>query len=430
MTDMFADVAPFQRDPLAFLIDRGGSATEPLEPLALGPDPVYLLTDPNYIKPLLMMSEEWVDKGPMMRQVQEVTGNNVVTLIGEDQQRRRAAWHSVVGRRAVEPLTPVLAAEVRAALTEVTNTRPFDARVFGARLAMRLLCIVAFGANVLSHEEHESLSESLGVILSDLRDKVFGGGLPETEVTRRLEQAKLNLHRLVRLVRERTQGSYTAHALDELQLSESDLTDEYLIFLIAGHDTTGSSTAWLCHMLATVPGLSDSIAAEAAAVRDGNGEIQLAKLASAKTTLATVQEVLRLYPPGYWFPRGTRQDVEFAGRKLTQGTSIIVSQWFFHRSERFWDAPNEFRLDRDYQASKAYIPFGNGPRICVGLSFAMLELQIVALEIASTFELVSAGPVGAPLPLMHLWPPSVPLEARARIPEQTTLSKYVAEAQG
>lgn len=426
MTDIFADVPAFRRDPLSFLTERGDSATEPLIPLALGPDPVFLLTDPDYIKPLLKMPEELLDKGPMMKQIRKVTGNNILTMSGDGHRERRAVWHSVVGRKAIEPLVPALAAEVRSSLAHVAESRIFDARLFGNHLAMRLLCIVTFGAEVLKPEEHNSLTESLEVVLSDLREKVFGSELSAAELTeasRRLERAKQNMQRLIQCVRERTQDSHAAQALHQLQLPESDITDEYLVFLIAGHDTTGSAAAWLCHILATVPGLSDAIAAEAAAVRNEDGEIDIAKLWSATTTLATVMETLRLYPSAHWFPRGVRQDVEFAGRKLREGTAIIVSPWLFHRSSRFWEAPNAFRLDRDFR-SNAYIPFGNGPRICVGNSFALLELQIIALELASNLELVSAGPVGAPRPLVHLWPPSISLEARPLSPRNETVMNY------
>lgn len=416
MTNIYEDVDAFRHDPLAFLVERGEKATEPLIPLHLGPDPVYLLTDPDYIKPLLNISEDLVDKGPMIKQIRDVMGDNVVTLSGPTQRPRRAAWHSIVGATTVADFIPLLAAEIREAVAELAKAHTFDARVFGGHMAMRLLCMVAFGAKVLTREEHERLTQDLGIILTDLIQKVFGTDVPANSIaaTERLARARQSLDRLVKQVRERTPDSDAARVLRDLQLSETDIANENLTFLIVGHDTTGAATAWLCHILSTVPGLSDLIAAEAAMVRDQNGEIDLAKLASAKTTIATVQEVLRLYPSAYWFPRGTREDIEFAGRKLKKGTAIILSQWLFHRSERFWDAPNEFRLDRSPLRSKAYFPFGAGPRVCVGASFALLELQVMALEICSKLELVPAGPVGAPRALVHLWPPSIPMEARPR----------------
>lgn len=114
-------------------------------------------------------------------------------------------------------------------------------------------------------------------------------------------------------------------------------------------------------------------------------------------------------------PRATRHDIEFADRKLTPKSTIIISQWFFHRSARFWDAPDEFRLNRDHNNKTAYIPFGTGPRICVAWSLALLELQILAFEMASALQLTLASPLGPPEPLMiTMWPPHIHLEAQPR----------------
>lgn len=152
--------------------------------------------------------------------------------------------------------------EARAALVELAKARRFDARVFGSHISMRLLCVVAFGAN-------ERLSDDLGITLPDLIRKVFGIDVPASDqaaASERLACARQSLDRLVKNVRERTQDSDAARALSELQLSVKDLANENLMFLIVGHDTTGAATAWLCHILATVPGLSDLIAAKAVMV--------------------------------------------------------------------------------------------------------------------------------------------------------------------
>lgn len=129
--------------------------------------------------------------------------------------------------------------------------------------------------------------------------------------------------------------------------------------------------------------------------------------------MAAVREVLRLYPSVQWLRRGIRQDVEFGGRSLRRGTSIMIATWLFHRSQRFWDEPDEFRMDRAYNRP-AYVPFGNGPRICVGMGLATLELQIIALEAASAARLAVIGPVGAPRPLLNLTPPAIAMQAHIR----------------
>lgn len=416
MSDIYADVAPFRNDALSLFMERGDGATEKLVPLALGPDPVFLLTDPDFVKPLLMMSEDMIDKGPLYKVVDEVFGENALTLMGPEQRRRRSVLNKLVTRNAAAPIMPLLAAEMRAAVAQAAKSQSFEAREFGAGLAMRLVCLAAFGPNALSPEDEILLKQTAADVHHSILDKILGA-TDEASATanERIGHAKENLHRILARVRERVPESIAARAFAELQLSEHGLVDELLALLFAGNDTTGSAFAWLLYVFATMPELACSIAEEAATARNESGEIDLAKLPSARTSVATVQELLRMYPPAAWIPRGTRKDIEFAGRKLTAGSTIIIPQWLFHRSARFWDAPDEFRLDRDYRTS-AYIPFGTGPRICVAWSLAELELQLLALETASALQLTLAGPLGPPEPLMiNLWPPRIPLEARPRV---------------
>ncbi|PRD40695.1 cytochrome P450 [Phyllobacterium phragmitis] len=417
MKHMFSDTPAFRRDPLACLVDKADAATEPLVPLNIGFRPVYLLADPEYIKPLLKTSEDLIDKGPMTAKFRAITGNNIIVLTGEERKRRHAVYHSTLARVVVERLTPVLASEVRRAIADVTRTGHFDARQFGASLALRLICIVAFGPGALSPAEEEQLIAALRQVENDLADEIFRSApfLPwkRAERQRRRAAAKETMELIVRRVRERAPDAGMSRSLDELNLSDRDTASEILTLLLIGSDTTGSATAWLLHALATVPGLADRIAAESATVRDENGDLDYAKLSSASTALAATQEVLRLYPSAYWFARGTRQDMEFGGRRLRRGTSIMVSPWTLHHSARFWDAPEEFRLDRTYN-TKAYLPFGTGPRVCVGAALAKLELEIIALEVASSLQLSLVGPVGAPLPAVHLTPPSMLMEGRDR----------------
>lgn len=281
MLDMYSDLATFKREPLAFLLKRGTEATEPLVRLKLGPRPLYLLTDPNYVKPLLQMPEEAVDKGPATRKFRMITGENVVILNGEEHRRRRAAVHSVVARPIVDRLTGVLAKEARAAIADMANGQTFDATAFGAKIALRLLSAAAFGADVLSPAEKASVADTLDQVLADLGTMVFRT-IPPAPWTwlaerRRIGRSRSKMQEIVRRVCERAPDSVANRAFRELQLSEGETSDELLTLLLVGHHTTGFAAAWLLHAIATVPGLADRLAAEAEAVRNENCEIDSGK---------------------------------------------------------------------------------------------------------------------------------------------------------
>jgi cytochrome P450 len=107
--------------------------------------------------------------------------------------------------------------------------------------------------------------------------------------------------------------------------------------------------------------------------------------------------------------------LEFGGRKLKRGTSLIIAPWQLHRDPRHWEDPDAFRLDRSY-GNKAYLPFGLGPRTCVGMGLAMLELQLIALEFASAFSFgqVTPYPAPRPSPSVTLIAPQMQIDIRIR----------------
>jgi cytochrome P450 len=232
---------------------------------------------------------------------------------------------------------------------------------------------------------------------------------------KRREFARKAMNVVVRRVRAHASDSSILRALETLGLSDEDLSNEILTMLLTGHHTTGSAAAWLLYHLASQPGLSDAVAAEAASVTDQNGEIQPDRLRNAPMSLALVKEVLRLYPSAWWFSREIKRPMEIAGRKLRRGTSLIIAPWQMHRDPRFWNEPDTFRLDRSY-GNKAYLPFGLGPRTCVGMGLATLELQLIALELSAAYAFggVTPQPMPRPTPSVTLIPPKMQIEIRIR----------------
>jgi cytochrome P450 len=176
--------------------------------------------------------------------------------------------------------------------------------------------------------------------------------------------------------------------------------------------------AWLLYFLAIDPALRDEIAREAASISDESGEINPQLLARTTIATAAAREVLRLYPPAYWLSREVKKPATIAGQRLPAGTSLLVSPWHMHRDPRFWTEPETFRLDRDHLRNPAWTPFGVGPRVCVGMGVAMLELQLLALEFAAAFEMtVTSGvPAPTPTPRVTIVPPEIRIALKPRQP--------------
>ncbi len=415
----FADLLPFQRDPLGFLLQRGCSATEPLVRLALGPRRVWLVTDANIVKPILKASEDHIDKGYFIHKLRLIFGYSSLTMSGEEHRRRREALHATFARGTAQQFVAPMCAIIREMASTLVKDGVFVAHEITAPMTLRLICMAMFGKDVLSPGDENAIVHAVKLVEDELAGELFRV-LPRTPWSakawqERRAEARSILEFVVRRVRDRATGDSAVGALTALGLSDEEIRDEIITMLLTGHHTTGSAAAWVLYYLATMPGLADEIAAEAAAITAEDGELRSEALPRAERSQALVREVLRLFPSAHWFSRDTKIDQTIGGVRLRRGDSIIISPWHLHRDPRWWPQPSEFYLDRSY-GGRAYLPFGVGPRACLGMGLAMLELQLLALEFSAAFSLAIQGEIPKPMPIpsVTLIPPPIKIQLHVR----------------
>lgn len=419
MPHMFSDVRAFRRDPLAFLLARGNGAQLGLEPLNLGPSPVLLVTDPDLIRPILKAPETEVGKGRLIKKLTPVLGQSSLMLHGDEHKRRRAVLQKHMAKGSVEKFLPQMCAEIRAVGAKIARLGSFDPHRFTATLALRTICIAVFGAQVISSGDEETLVQAVGTIEDDLADEMFRvmpvGPLGWYRRKQKRAGAKLAMSTVVERLRRGAGSSSALKDLEALGLNDRDLHDEILTLLLAGHHTTGSTAAWLLYHMAAEPSLMDSVAAEAAECLGDNGELRVEAVRRADVSATVVKEVCRLYPSAWWFSREVMQPVKIGGRELKRGTSLLICPWQLQRDPRHWETPDRFLMTRRY-TSDAYVPFGAGPRACAGMGVAMLELQLLALEMAAAYRFTGVAPNPAPWPKasVTLVPPALSIDIELR----------------
>lgn len=201
---------------------------------------------------------------------------------------------------------------------------------------------------------------------------------------------------------------------DGSPMSDKQLRDELITLFLAGHETTAISLSWTLYLLAKNPDVEERLRAEIAAVAgDRLPEAQdLRRLPYAE---AVVKETLRLYPPAYVIGREALADCVIAGYDVPARATVYFSPWVLHRDPRYFSDPETFRPERWQDGSTAklpkyvYIPFGGGPRICVGERFAMMEGVLVLTTILRRCRLSMAGPDPVPFPSITLRPEGGPI---------------------
>lgn len=175
------------------------------------------------------------------------------------------------------------------------------------------------------------------------------------------------------------------------QLNDIQLLDNLVTFIGAGHETTALALTWAISIISHLPELQDQLAEEAAQVLRG-GDITAENVSSLGLHERVLMETLRLYPPAAAIPRSVQKPVTVDGQELKEGDHVVVAVYPLQRHQKVWENPNAFDPDRFLpEAIKqrdryAWIPFGAGPRICIGMKLSLMEAVTIFASLTSRFR--------------------------------------------
>jgi cytochrome P450 len=175
-------------------------------------------------------------------------------------------------------------------------------------------------------------------------------------------------------------------------MSETDVRENILTFVMAGHETTALALTWTFYLLSLHPQIEERVRSEIATVTGGT-PVRGEHIDSLRYTQQVIQEAMRLYPPAPLIVREARRVLQLGTETIGPGTFVYVPVYAVHRHEEFWDRPDLFDPDRfTPEAIKTrdryvYLPFGAGPRVCIGMSFALMEATAVLAVVLSSLRL-------------------------------------------
>src|SRR5246127_4499572 len=178
--------------------------------------------------------------------------------------------------------------------------------------------------------------------------------------------------------------------------TDEQLGDEVATMILAGHETTATALFWSLYLLALDPATQDEVAAEA----KGLTADSVADVERPKFTRAMIDETMRLYPPAFVIARAAYAADTVAGREVRKNDVIMIAPWILHRHEKLWRDPNAF-IPQPFLPPNpppdrfAYLPFGAGPRVCIGAQFALVEATLALARLIRAFriELLDKAPV-------------------------------------
>jgi cytochrome P450 len=403
-------------DPLG-LMAEGARLGADVVGLSFGTIPAFVLFSPEVVHRAFVPGDT-VWKGTRgSKLLRRILGPGLLTteaLVWRDRRRRAQA------RFRHEALAGMPAAVQRHSDRLVADWQggaEVDAMASLSRLALSVVCEVLFGIDPGEDAErvHTALTEVLEGFLWMMTFPIEGVDRWPLPASRRHRAAVRELHAVVeRLVARRRasgplEGDLLAdwiRAADAGELSAEDLRAEVVTMLLAGHETTANAMSFTLALLATHP-------EEQAKVAAGLAENDLAPLERA------FNEGLRLYPPAWVLARAVSDDLDLGPTVVHAGAFLFVPIAAIHRDSRWWTDPDTFHPDRHLALSAgaraAFLPFGVGPRRCIGEHFARTEARIALATVLRTFE-VTADAVPAANPTVTLRPRGpVRLQLRPRV---------------
>jgi len=175
------------------------------------------------------------------------------------------------------------------------------------------------------------------------------------------------------------------------KFTRKELIDQLGVFFLAGHETTASALTWAFYILSTKPEIADGIREEVNRVT-GNTPIDFQHIRELHYARSVFKETLRLYPPITFIPRVAAESTTIGKRKIKKGAMIMIAPWVIHRHHDYWPNPDSFDPDRfmpereDEILPNTYMPFGLGPRVCVGANFATIEATLILARLVQRYD--------------------------------------------
>jgi cytochrome P450 len=426
---LVGNLVEFRRDKLAFFT-RLAHEYGDVAGFRIGPRPVVLLSDPEMIEQVLATQQKNFVKHFVLNLLRPVLGEGLVTSEGDLWLHQRRMIQPAFQRSHIEGYAGTMVGHTERMLADWSDGDHLDLHAAMMHLTLSIAAKALLDAEV-SGSEFRAVSHALDLLMRDFVYRFEGiVKIPLWAPTAWNWRIRRQIRRLDRviygIIDRRRQGPLDGDDLLSRLMKATDagaenpgargtmtdrqLRDELMTLLLAGHETTAGALGWTCYLLAQHAEVDDRLRAELQEVLGGRTPTA-ADVPRLTYTEHVVTESMRVYPPVYAVGRKAARLCEVGGYDVPASTTFLMSQWVLHRDPRFFDDPLEFRPERwaNGLAKRipkfAYFPFGGGPRVCVGNSFAMLEAVLVLATMAQRFRFeLLPRPKVVPWPAVTLRP--------------------------
>lgn len=346
-------------------------------------------------------------------------GDGLLTSQDTEWQRQKRFTQPLFGPRRVDGYAAAMGEQVQDLVHRWRSRLPgtLDLHDEMTRLTLGTVCRILFGEDL--DRVLPVVQRTFGPLGEAVRRRAMAGLRPPREwptpVNRRLRRARRELHGVCDEIVARRRASGERHEdllgllLDardqDTALTDAEVRDQVLIFLLAGHETTSTALTYALDLLGRHPDVQRRLREEVVAIT-GDGGVTARDASALSYTTMVLKETMRLYPSAPLTGRRAVEDDQINGYHIPAGADVVVAPWIVHRHPDFWDQPERFDPERftpEREKARhryAWFPFGGGPRACIGQHFSMLESLIALATLVREFEFTA--PPGQPQHTNHI----------------------------
>jgi cytochrome P450 len=378
---------PLQRDALAFFTETFRVCGDRVRLRVLG-QKVLLLSHPDDFETVLVDDRDSYGRAYEVRNLRPIFGAGLLASDGPLWHRQRRLLQPSFQRDAVRDYAATMldCIEARRAGWRLGDTLEMHREMM--HYTRDVVCRTLFGAEPSA--ESRAIADAVTVVFGDIRAEILylpiWRRLP-TRRARRWSRAVVTLNRAIEqmiALRRRERGSHAdllAALLDARDengspMSGQQIHDEILTLFLAGHETTALALSWALALLAEHPSMQQRAAAEVDALT-AHRPLAPEDYPNLRLCNAIIQETLRLFPPVWSMGRRAERDTTLAGQPVERGSRVWLCIHRLHRDPRWFHEPDRFDPDRWLNGGArqkfTFLPFGAGPRLCIGVHFAMME---------------------------------------------------------
>lgn len=411
---LLGSIRPFSQNPPGYLRQLAREYGD-LVFVRLGPYKGYVVAQPDYVREVLVSQAAKFHKARLDKQIlSKFLGQGLLTSDGDFHRHQRALAQPAFHARRIEAYGQVMVAYAQRLLDQWHDGQQLEIDQEMMQLTMFIVAKTLFDADVTAEAERAGQAiEALQAAgnLEFKRSLSIPLWLP-TPNNRRFRRASATLDDIISgIIAERRAAAVdgvvadTGDLLSMLLLAQDEdgrhmpdrqVIDEAVTLFAAGHETTSNALTWTWYLLAQHPEIEAKFQAELAEVLGGRAPT-VADLERLTYTHMILKEALRLYPP-VWILNGRtpQEDVSLGGYTIPAGSIVFISPYLMHRLPQYFPEPDRFdperfRPEREKELPRyAYIPFGGGPRVCIGNAFALMEARLILATIGQRYRLTLA----------------------------------------